>query len=55
MVGSVVSDKDVVMVCRSRIYYGLKTPLLDRVIIICPGAIEGIVGMGNGGAQIMVG
>ena len=55
MVRSVVSDENVVMVCRSRICRGLKIPLLERVVIGCPGAIEGVVGMGGGGAQIRVG
>ena len=49
MVGSVVFDEDVVMVCRSRIFHGLKTPLLDHVVIGCPGAIGCVVGMSGGG------
>ena len=49
MVGSVVSNEDVVMVCRSRICRGLKTPLLDRVVIGCLGAIGCVVGIGGGG------
>ena len=55
MVGSMVSDEDVVMVCRSRICRDLKISLLERVVIGCPRAIEGVVGMGGGGAQIRVG
>ena len=43
------------MVCRSKICHGLKTPLLEHVVIGCPEAIEGVVGMGGGGAQIRVG
>ena len=54
MVGSMVSDENVVMVCRSRICCGLKTPLLDHVIIGCPGAIGCAVGMGSGGALIRI-
>ena len=55
MVGSMVSDEDVVMVCRSRICRGLKTPLLDHVVIGYPGAIGCVVGMGSGEALIWVG
>ena len=31
--------------CRSRIYRGLKIPLLERVVIGCPRAIGCVVGM----------
>ena len=55
MIGSVVSNEDVVMVYRSRICRDLKTPLFEYVVIRCPRAIEGVVGIGGGGAQIRVG
>ena len=55
MIGSVVSNENVVIVCRSRICHGLKTSLLECVVIGCLGAIEGVVDMACGGAQIRVG
>ena len=40
-----VSNSDFVIACRSRIYRGLKIPLLECVVIGCPRAIGFVVGM----------
>ena len=55
MVGSLVSNKDFVIACRSRTYRGLKISLLEYVVIGCPRAIGCVMGIDIGDVLTWVG